>query len=83
VEKDLYNMSEVAGIISKEQGRKVGRNTIFKKLRAAGCLNKQNEPCSGYHDCFETQRVERAYGFSTKMTLVRPKGVDLIRKLMA
>lgn len=77
-----YNMSELGAMLSKELDRHIGRNTLFKILREAGYLNKHNEPYSQYRDYFETQKVERAYGYSTKMTLVKPKGMDLIRQLI-
>lgn len=76
------NMSDVSKRLSREFERHVGRNTIFKKLREAGYLNRQNVPYAQYHKYFISQQVIRESGFSTRITLVKPNGIELIRKVM-
>lgn len=78
----MSNMSEISKRLSHELGWHVDRNTIFKKLREAGYLNYRNEPYFQYQKYFIAQQVVKGNDFVTRITLVKPKGIELIRKLM-
>lgn len=64
----------------------IGRNTMMKRLREAGVLQKDNRPYQRYAQHFkvvatsyEAQNATRA----THTTYVRPSGVELIRKVLS
>jgi phage antirepressor YoqD-like protein len=76
-------MSEVARILKEEHSLIYGRNTIFKKLRQANILNLKNIPYQQYMSggYFKVIRAKRG-GFETFMTLVRSKGIKLIKDVL-
>jgi phage antirepressor YoqD-like protein len=77
-------MSQVAQILKEEHGLIYGRNTIFKKLRQANILNLKNLPYQQYMSggYFKVIRAKRG-GFETSMTLVRAKGIKLIKDVLS
>lgn len=72
------------GAVANQLG--IGRNTMMRKLREAGVLQKDNRPYQRYAHHFkvvattyEAQNSTRA----THTTYVRPSGVELIRKVLS
>lgn len=76
-----YTMSEVAKILKK------GRNKLFKFLRIQGILRKNNEPYQEYVDRgyfkLRTYTIKHSNYEEVKVqTLVTPKGLEWIRKIL-
>lgn len=72
------------GAVANQLG--IGRNTMMRKLRELGVLQKDNRPYQRYADHFkvvatsyEAQNITRA----THTTYVRPSGVELIRQKLS
>jgi prophage antirepressor-like protein len=72
------------GVAANQLG--IGRNTMMRRLREAGVLQKDNRPYQRYAQHFkvvaqsyEAQNETRA----TYTTYVRPSGVELIRKVIS
>jgi phage antirepressor YoqD-like protein len=76
-------------VVAKMMEKNVGRNTIFKKLREDGYLMEGNIPYQAFRnkDLFKMdlrprydsrQQILQWYA----VTLVSPKGIDLIKKIV-
>ncbi len=79
--RNAQTMNEVA----KAFGR--GRNKLFALLRDNGILMKNNLPYqnyldSGYFDVREVSTQRGEFAVNVAQTLVTPKGLDFIRKLL-
>ena len=64
----------------------IGRNTMMRKLREAGVLQKDNRPYQRYAHHFKVVAATYEAQNSTKAThttYVRPSGVELIRKVLS
>jgi phage antirepressor YoqD-like protein len=82
--KTALNMREVSRVLWEANDIKIGRNTIFKLLREASVLNKRNQPNPRFQNgpCFSVIKAKKSSGFKTRMTLVLPEGINLIRKVV-
>jgi anti-repressor protein len=64
----------------------IGRNTMMRKLREAGILQRDNRPYQRYADHFKvvaTSYEARTETRATYTTYVRPTGVELIRRVLS
>ncbi len=64
-------------------GAKMGRNSLFKKLRDAGILLSNNTPDQKYMKYFKVIHVPKPIGdqvVTFPTTLVKPEGIDYIAK---
>lgn len=85
VPENWYTMAEAAKLINAN----MGRTKLFRFLREEGLLMDDNEPYQRYIDngCFKYV-VKDIFGrrgqvlFPQTVTLVSPKGIDFIKKLL-
>lgn len=64
----------------------IGRNTMMRKLREAGVLQRDNRPYQRYADHFKvvaTSYEAHTETRATYTTYVRPTGVELIRRVLS
>jgi phage antirepressor YoqD-like protein len=83
--KDAINMRKVAAVLNMHGW---GRNKLFRHLRAKGILDAQNIPYREYQDRGYFRVIEQTWTDKegkTRIylkTLIYPRGVDFIRKVL-
>lgn len=82
--ESMFDMNEVAKVLNFKN---VGRNNLFKILRAKGILDAKNQPyqeyvAAGYFKLVENNKVINGKTRVFPQTVVFQKGLDYIRKII-